>query len=68
MFIAHYKSVASPEEFYSSERETLDFPTQVEYEGKRYLLNNTYQVSTKSQKQRLATYAEENQIDFGIDI
>lgn len=68
MFIAHYKSVSSPEEFFSSERETLDFPTQVERNGKRYLLNNTYQFTTKSQKTRLTNFAKENEIDFGVEL
>lgn len=68
MFIAHYKSVSSPEEFFSSERETLDFPTQVEHNGKRYLLNNTYQFTTKSQKTRLTNFAKENEIDFGVEL
>lgn len=68
MFIAHYKSVNSPEEFFSSERETLDFPTQVEYQGKRYLLNNTYQFATKSQRERLTAFAKDNDIDFGVSL
>ena len=37
-FIGHYKSVNSPEEFYSAPRQQLDFPTQVRRKSKNYLL------------------------------
>jgi hypothetical protein len=47
MFIGYYKSVASSKEFYSSKRSDLNFPIQVEYEGDRYLLNKTIQVSSE---------------------
>jgi hypothetical protein len=68
MFIAHYKSVNSPEEFFSSQRENLDFPTQVEYKNKRYLLNTTYQFGSTSQKDKINFFAKENKIDFDVEI
>ena len=43
MFIAHYKSVNTSEEFYSTEKKDLNFPTQVEYKGSNYLLTKTIQ-------------------------
>jgi len=68
MFIAHYKSVNSPEEFFSSKRKTLDFPTQVEYLSKRYLLFSTYHADTNSQVQRIESFATANSIPFGVEL
>ena len=42
MYIAHYKSVNSKNEFYSQKRETLDFPTQIVHKKERYSLATTY--------------------------
>ena len=52
MYVAHYKSVVSSSEFYSRKRNTLDFPTQVEFDGERYMLFRTVQVSTPTQEKR----------------
>lgn len=68
MFIGHYKSVNSPEEFFSSIRESLDFPTQVEFNGKRYLLNATHHADTKSQLANIESYAKSNGISCGVNV
>lgn len=62
MYVGHYKAVKSNNEFYSSKRETLDFPTQVEIKGERYLLHNTYAVPSSSILKSLYERAE----DLGI--
>jgi hypothetical protein len=68
MFVAHYKSVNSPEEFYSERRDTLDFPTQVELNKKKYLLNTTYQVLSDSRYNQLIEMAKKNNILYGIKV
>lgn len=68
MFIGHYKSVNSPEEFFSCKRESLDFPTQAEHKGKRYLLTNTHFADSPSKEKRLKEYAKNNGIDFDVSI
>lgn len=68
MYLAHYKSVSSPEEFFSSTRETLDFPTQVEFNKKRYLLNATHQVSTNSQLNKIIAFAKQNNIRYDVKV
>jgi hypothetical protein len=68
MYIAHYKSVSSPEEFFSSPRESLDFPTQVEFEKKRYLLNATHHVISKSNEKRIIAFAEANNIKCNVEV
>lgn len=68
MYIGHYKSVSSPEEFFSTTRETLDFPTQVEFEKKRYLLNATHQVASNSQMNRLIEFAKSKNIRYDIKV
>lgn len=62
MFIGYYKGVQSSREFYSEERNDLNFPTQVSLDGERYLLNKTIQISSKSQYNRLISSAS----GFGI--
>jgi hypothetical protein len=57
MFIGFYKGVQSSREFYSEERNDLNFPTQVSLDGERYLLNKTIQISSQSQYDRLITSA-----------
>lgn len=68
MFVAHYKSVSSPEEFYSEKRTTLDFPTQVEMNKKKYSLNTTYQVESDSRYNQLVNMAEKNNIPYGVKV
>lgn len=68
MYIAHYKSVSSPEEFFSSPRESLDFPTQVEFNKKRYLLHATHQASSKSQLKRIENFAKDNNIMHDVKV
>lgn len=59
MYIGHYKAVSSTKEFYSNVRNSLDFPTQVEFKKERYLLVNTYVASTKTQKDNIFKRADE---------
>ena len=68
MFVAHYKSVSSPEEFYSEKRKTLDFPTQVEMNRKKYSLNTTYQIDSDSRYNQLVSMAEKNNIPYGVKV
>lgn len=68
MFVAHYKSVNSPEEFYSEKRDSLDFPTQVELNRKKYLLNTTYQVNSESRYNQLIEMAKKNNIQYNIKV
>jgi len=67
MFIGYYKSVNSSNEFYSEKKEDLDFPTQVEYKGVRYLLNKTIQVSSTTEKNVVET-AKRLGIEFNVKI
>ena len=68
MFIGYYKSVSTSREFYSSKREDLNFPIQVEYSGDRYLLTRTIQVSSKSQEKNIKTAAENYGIEYDVRI
>lgn len=67
MFIGYYKSVNSSNEFYSEKKEDLNFPTQVEYKGIRYLLNKTIQVSSTTEKNVVET-AKRLGIEFNVKI
>jgi hypothetical protein len=66
MYIGHYKSVNSSEEFYSSIRENLDFPTQ--YNKSRYLLQVTYSVPSNSMEKRIIARAKELGIPTNIKV
>lgn len=68
MFIGHYKCVSSPKEFYSEKRTTLDFPTQVEMYGERYLLNATIQISNSKQYRGLRQVAEKNGVKYDVKL
>lgn len=68
MYIGHYKSVNSSQEFFSSVREGLDFPTQVEHKGDRYLLQTTYSAASISMQKRIATRADELGIPRDINV
>ena len=68
MYIGHYKSVNSSEEFYSSIRENLDFPTQAEYKKCRYLLQVTYSVPSNSMEKRIIARAKELGIPTNIKV
>ena len=65
MFIGHYKSVNTSEEFYSTEKEDLNFPTQVEYKSNKYLLTKTIQISS-SLKKNLTEVAKRFNIDYDV--
>lgn len=67
MFIAHYKSVNTSEEFYSTEKKDLNFPTQVEYKGSNYLLTRTIQISS-SLKKNLIEVAKRFNIDYDVKV
>lgn len=68
MYIAHYKSVSQSKEFYSQKRSTLDFPTQVEMAGERYLLHTTYTIPSEAVYNRLIKRADELGIQKDIKI
>jgi len=68
MFIAHYKSVNSPKEFYSEKRNSLDFPTQVELLSERYLLASTIQIATSKQEEGLYEVAKKNDIKTNVKV
>ena len=68
MFIGQYKSVNSPDELFSLKRDSLDFPTQIEYNGQRYLLTTTHFADSPSREKRLKEYAKKNSIIFDISI
>jgi hypothetical protein len=67
MFIGHYKSVNTSEEFYSTEKEDLNFPTQVEYKSNKYLLTKTIQISS-SLKRNLIDAAKRFSIDYDVKV
>lgn len=68
MYIGHYKSVNSSEEFYSLVRENLDFPIQAEYNKCRYLLQVTYSVPSKSLEKTIIARAKELGIPTNIKV
>lgn len=68
MYIGHYKSVSSSEEFYSEKRDSLDFPTQVELNSVRYMLVRSIQVSTPSQLKNVLNTAKAYSIPFDIKV
>lgn len=68
MYIGHYKSVNTKEEFYSKPRNSLDFPMQVELSGVRYLLHSTYMASSPSQQQNITDTAKRFNIKHDIEI
>jgi len=68
MYIAHYKSVQTKEEFYSEKREDLNFPMQVELSGQRFLLNSTYIASSPSQEENVVKVAKKYNIKYNVKI
>lgn len=68
MYIAHYKSVNSSKEFYTQQRESLDFPAQVQLSNERYTLYTTYIVSGHTAHQKIKDRAKELNIPFDIEI
>lgn len=68
MYIGVYKSVNSGIEFYSKLRNSLDFPTQVEYKKERYLLSKTIQIGSESQLKNVLKSADTFNIDSNIEI
>ena len=68
MYIANYKSVQTSEEFYSEKRDSLDFPTQVELSGQRYLLRATYLAGSLSQENNIINTAKRYNIKYNIKI
>lgn len=67
-YIGHYKSVESPEEFFSEKRETLNFPTQVTYKSKRYLLFTTLLISTTGQELSVIETAKSRSIEYNVKL
>lgn len=68
MYIGHYKSVNSTNEFFSAKRKDLNFPTQIEYKGERYSLHSTHIASTKTQETNIKGRAKALGIPFGIKL
>lgn len=68
MFIGFYKSVNSKKEFYSTIREELNFPTQVEYKKERFLLSKTIQVSSLNHLKRIQESAKNYDIEFDVKL
>lgn len=68
MFIGYYKGVKTSMEFYSEKRKDLNFPTQVVFDGERFLLNKTIQVGSKSQYEKIVETAKGYGIKYDIKI
>ena len=68
MYVGHYKSVSSNKEFYSQKRSTLDFPTQVQVNSDRYLLQSTYAVPSDSIYKRMCDRADQLGIPKDVPI
>lgn len=68
MFIGMYKSVNSPKEFFTEERDTLDFPTQITRNSERFMLYKTMQISSKTQLSRIIASAKDNGIEYNIKV
>lgn len=68
MFIGYYKSVNTSKEFYSQKKEDLNFPIQVEYQGDRYLLSKTIQVSSRTQENNIKNTAKSYGIEYDIRV
>lgn len=67
-YIAHYKCVETPEEFYSETRKSLDYPTQVRYKSKNYLLFATMIITTTKQEKKLVDVAKERNIECYVEL
>lgn len=68
MFIGHYKAVNKSAEFYSEPREDLQFPTQVVYNGARYLLGRTVHLTSSATMKRFYKSVEGNGVDYDVKI
>lgn len=68
MYIAHYKSVNSANEFYSEIRDTLDYPTQVERDKERYTLYTTYIISGKNQLKSFINRIQSLNIELDVNV
>lgn len=68
MYIAHYKSVSSTAEFYSSVRDTLDYPTQIEYKKERYTLNSTFIINGQTQLNNFRKRIKSLNIEIDINV
>jgi len=67
-FIALYKCVSTPEEFYSEIKNTIDYPTQVMYKSKNYTLVSTIIITSSKQEKRLIESAQERNIDCYVKL
>lgn len=68
MYIGYYKAVNKSKEFYSKKRINLDFPSQVEYMGEKYLLVTTHIATSKAQENNIEKRATELKIPYSIEI
>lgn len=67
-YIGHYKSVESPEELYTETRDDINFPTQISYKKKRFLLNTTLLISSSKQEENLVNTAKERGIECRVKV
>ena len=67
-YIALYKCVSTPEEFYSETRSTMDYPTQVMYRSKNWLLSTTMLISSSLQEERLLASAKQKNIETNVKV
>lgn len=67
-YIGHYKSVESPEEIYTEIRDGINFPTQISYKKKRFLLNTTLLISSSKQEENLIKTAKDRGIEYGVKV
>jgi len=67
-FIALYKCVSGPDEFYSEIRSSIDYPAQVMYKSKNYTLSSTMIITSSMQEKRLIDSAHDRNIDCYVKL
>lgn len=68
MYIGHYKSVNSTEEFYTEKRDKLDFPSQVQLGNERYLLTRSIHATSASQEKMIIDSAKKYGIKYNVRV
>jgi len=68
MYIGYYKAVNKAKEFYSEKRKKLDFPTQVEYMGEKYLLVTTHMATSLGQEDNIKKRAVQLDIPYAVKV
>lgn len=67
-YIGHYKSVESPEEIYTDTYDDINFPTQISYKKKRFLLSTTLLISSSKQEENILKTAQERGIECRVRV